>query len=133
MPLTDPACRNAKAPERPRKLSDGGGLHLLVHPRGSKLWRLAYRFGGKQKTLALGCYPAVALCEARKFRDQAKDAAAMIVHSFSVERRWFDAFAGFVSLFGQSAEPGKLIPARPDHLPPLYLAWVSGDPKFLSV
>jgi hypothetical protein len=52
--LTDTRVRSAKSGERPVKLSDGGGLHLLIEPRGSKLWRLAYRFAGKQKTLALG-------------------------------------------------------------------------------
>jgi integrase len=41
-------------------------------PQGSKLWRLAYRFGGKQKTLALGAYPIVSLSVARQKRDGAK-------------------------------------------------------------
>ena len=72
MPLTDAKVRNAKAGRRPRKLSDGGGLFLLVQPGGSKLWRVAYRFAGKQKTLALGVYPAVSLADARSGRDQAK-------------------------------------------------------------
>ena len=72
MPLTDATARNAKPAARPRKLSDGGGLHLLVQPSGGKLWRLAYRFGGKQKTLALGVYPAVSLAQARSGRDDAK-------------------------------------------------------------
>jgi hypothetical protein len=40
--------QNAKAREKPYKLTDGDGLHLLVNPNGSKLWRLRYRFGGKQ-------------------------------------------------------------------------------------
>jgi len=72
MPLTDVTARNAKPAATPRKLTDGGGLHLLVQPTGSKLWRLAYRFAGKQKTLALGVYPAVPLSEARSRRDEAK-------------------------------------------------------------
>src|SRR5205807_1859159 len=55
-----------------KKLSDGGGLHLLVQPTGSRLWRLAYRYGGKQKTLALGSYPTVSLAEARDLRVGAK-------------------------------------------------------------
>jgi integrase len=59
---------------RPRltKLSDGGGLQLWVTPGGAKLWRLAYRFGPKQKMLALGVYPAMSLKEAREARDNAK-------------------------------------------------------------
>jgi integrase len=76
MPLSDVACRNAKAGEKPIKISDGGGLHLLVQPRGGKLWRLAYRYDGKQKTLALGAYPTVSLLEARRRRDKAKEQLA---------------------------------------------------------
>ena len=56
MPVSDTAVRNFKPRAKPFKLSDGGGLRLLVPTHGSKLWRLAYRFGGKQKTLALGIY-----------------------------------------------------------------------------
>ena len=55
--LTDTEIRNAKPKERPYKLSDGAGLYLLIEPSGNKYWRLAYRFGGKQKVLALGFIP----------------------------------------------------------------------------
>jgi len=72
MPLTDAKVRNAKAQDRAVKLSDASGLHLLVTPQGSKLWRLAYRFAGKQKTLAIGAYPAVTLEDAREARAVAK-------------------------------------------------------------
>lgn len=47
------------------KISDGDGLYLLVTESG-KYWRMAYRFGGKQRTLAIGIYPAVGLAAARK-------------------------------------------------------------------
>jgi integrase len=59
---------------KPYKVSDGGGLHLLVTPNGSLLWRLSYRFGGKQKTLALGSYnrDTYGLIEARAKREAAK-------------------------------------------------------------
>jgi integrase len=70
--LNDTRVRNAKRADRPIKLSDSGGLHLLIQPNGSKLWRLAYRFGGKQKTLAIGVYPSVTLKRAREKRDEAK-------------------------------------------------------------
>jgi len=72
MPLNDAKAKNAKAGEKPVKLSDGGGLYLLVQPNGSKLWRQNYRFAGQQKTLALGIYPAISLKEAREARDDAK-------------------------------------------------------------
>jgi hypothetical protein len=65
-------CRNAKPGPALRKLSDGGGLQLWVQPTGARLWRLAYRFGGKQKLLALGVYPTISLADARQGRDDAK-------------------------------------------------------------
>jgi hypothetical protein len=57
----DIAFRSAKPREKPFKLSDGGGLFLLVQPNATKLWRLAYRYDGKQKLLALGQYPVISL------------------------------------------------------------------------
>jgi hypothetical protein len=53
-PLSDAAIRAAKPREKPFRLFDGGGLYLEIHPSGSKLWRLKYRFAGKEKRLALG-------------------------------------------------------------------------------
>ena len=65
-PLTsDIACKSAKAENVPYKRSAGGGLYLLVNPDGSKYWRVAYRWHGAQRTLALGTYPSVGLSEAR--------------------------------------------------------------------
>ncbi|PXW52258.1 tyrosine-type recombinase/integrase [Chelatococcus asaccharovorans] len=72
MALTDDAIRSAKPGSKPVKLSDRGGLHLLVTPAGGRLWRLAYRYEGKQKQLAFGAYPIVTLADARKARDEAK-------------------------------------------------------------
>lgn len=72
MPLNELVCRNVKPAEAPRKISDGGGLFLLVNPGGSKLWRMAYRINGKQKTLSFGRYPSTSLAEARKKREGAK-------------------------------------------------------------
>ncbi|MDR3534557.1 MAG: integrase arm-type DNA-binding domain-containing protein [Rhodopila sp.] len=72
MTLTDMKCRNVRQGSKLQKLSDGGGLQLWVQPTGSRLWRLAFRFGGKQKLLALGAYPAISLTEARQARDDAK-------------------------------------------------------------
>ena len=86
MPLTDVKCRNAKGQIKPYKLSDGGGLHLLVNADGAKYWRLAYRWHGKQRTLALGVYPAVGLMEARAARDDAKRSLAANVDPSAVKR-----------------------------------------------
>ena len=65
MALVDTTLRGLKPQDKPKKYSDGGGLFLLVNPNGSKLWRLAYRFDGKQKTLAFGAYPPVSLADGR--------------------------------------------------------------------
>ncbi|MBU9693926.1 integrase arm-type DNA-binding domain-containing protein [Burkholderia multivorans] len=110
MPLTDIQVRNAKASAAPYKLTDGNGMFLLVQPNGAKYWRLSYRFLGKQKTLALGVYPAVTLATARKKRDEAREQIAAGIdpgeakkearraaeiaaaNSFeAVAREWFDS------------------------------------------
>ncbi|MDM3053291.1 integrase arm-type DNA-binding domain-containing protein [Citrobacter sp. CK183] len=72
MALTDIKVRKAKPTDKQYKLTDGSGMHLLVHPNGSKYWRLQYRFGGKQKMLALGVYPEITLADARARRDEAR-------------------------------------------------------------
>lgn len=73
IPLTDIQPRNAKAKEKPYKLTDGGGLFLLINPDGSKYWRMGYRFSGVQRTLAFGKYPDISLATARKHRAAARD------------------------------------------------------------
>jgi integrase len=68
MALTELAIKRALPGPKIIKLSDGGGLQLWITPDGSKRWRLAYRFGGAQKALAIGVYPAVGLKDARDAR-----------------------------------------------------------------
>ena len=72
MALTDTLIRSAKPAEKPTKLFDEKGLFLLVQPSGGKLWRLKYRFNGKENKLTLGQYPEVSLKDARKRRDEAR-------------------------------------------------------------
>ena len=74
--LNDKSCKNAKPTEKPKRMFDGGGLYLEVTPKGQKYWRLKYRFGGKEKRLAIGVYPTVTLAEARSHREAAKKALA---------------------------------------------------------
>lgn len=76
MALTDIKVRSAKPEEKAYKLTDGSGMFLLVHPNGSKYWRFRYRFGGKEKMLALGVYPDVSLSDARQKRDEARKLVA---------------------------------------------------------
>ena len=74
MALTDTFIKNLKWAGAPagEKHTDGQGLYLLVKATG-KYWRMNYRFAGKQKTLAIGVYPAVTLAKARQRRDKARE------------------------------------------------------------
>jgi hypothetical protein len=91
---SDIAFRSAKPRQKSFKLSDGGGLYLLVQPNAAKLWRLAYRFDGKQKLLALGPYPVTSLSDARAKRDAAKKLLAQGSDP-SVERKAERGDSGF--------------------------------------
>jgi integrase len=66
MSLTDIKCRQAKPGDKLVKLTDGAGLQLHIMPTGSKIWRGAYRFNGKQKSYTIGAYPATGLQDARE-------------------------------------------------------------------
>ena len=77
MALTDIAIRALKHGIKPIKQADERGLFLLLQPSGGKLWRLKYRFNGKEKKLSLGRYPDVSQREARRRRDQAREVLAM--------------------------------------------------------
>ncbi len=71
--LSDAKVRALKPRAKPYKVSDAEGLFLLITPNGSRLWRLAYRFDGKQKLIAFGKYPDVSLADARdKLREARK-------------------------------------------------------------
>lgn len=72
MPLTDTVVRNAKPKEKSYKLADGEGMYLFVHPAGGLYWRMKYRFGGREKLLALGVYPEISLKDARERRTDAR-------------------------------------------------------------
>ena len=70
--LTDKTIAQAKPKEKAYRLYDQYGLYLEVSPAGWKLWRLKYRFEGKEKRLAFGQYPLVSLKEARERTIDAK-------------------------------------------------------------
>lgn len=71
-PQTATFLRNLKATDKVQKHATGGGLYLHVSTTGGKLWRMAYRLEGRQKTLSFGAYPAVGLKDTCKQRDEAK-------------------------------------------------------------
>ena len=52
--ITDSMLRSLKPNGKVQTISDGEGLFIMVTAKGSKLWRLAYRFDGKQRTLCIG-------------------------------------------------------------------------------
>ena len=72
MPLSHFAISKAAPKDKPYKLSDGFGLHLLVEPNGSKKWRFRYHFAKREKMIALGTFPATSIADARARRDQAR-------------------------------------------------------------
>ncbi|MBF4178552.1 tyrosine-type recombinase/integrase [Lelliottia nimipressuralis] len=72
MALTDVKVKTAKPKEKPYKLTDGGGMYLLINANGSKYWRMKYRFAGKEKMLSIGVYPDVSLADAREKRSEAR-------------------------------------------------------------
>ena len=72
MKLNDRKIKALKPTAKPAKYGDGHGLHLYVTPNGSKLWRMSYRFEGKQKLLSFGKYPLVPLSRARELCLEAK-------------------------------------------------------------
>ncbi|MDP1637899.1 MAG: tyrosine-type recombinase/integrase [Candidatus Nitrotoga sp.] len=76
MALSAIEVKGAKPKNKPYKLSDGGGLFMLVQPNGAKYWRMDYSFAGKRKTLAIGVYPDVSLSDARVRRDAARQQLA---------------------------------------------------------
>jgi hypothetical protein len=115
-PGKDTAIKNTKPAAKPFKLADEKGLYLLVNPSGGKLWRMKYRFEGKEKLLAFGTYPTTGLKEARgrmaeagKLLANGADPGAVkkaqkvarlerAANSFeAVAREWFEQWRGGVS------------------------------------
>jgi integrase len=91
MPLSDTVIRSAKKADAARKLADEKGLYLLLTPTGGKLWKLKYRFGGKEKKLSFGSYPEVSLREARQRRDHARSLLAAGIDPGAVKRAEVEA------------------------------------------
>ncbi len=74
--LVGTTIRKAKPSDKQRKLIDGEGLYLLITVPSGKLWQMAYRYEGKQKTLSLGKYPYISLSEARTKAEEARKGLA---------------------------------------------------------
>jgi len=105
MPLSDITIRAVVPGEKPIKKADERGLFLLVQPSGGKLWRLKYRFEGKEKKLGLGRYPDVSLKEARRRRDEAREKLAMGIDPGGEKKRAeAEAILAAASTFGAVGE-----------------------------
>ncbi|MEQ1637652.1 MAG: integrase arm-type DNA-binding domain-containing protein [Methylococcales bacterium] len=78
--LKDVVIRNIKPADKDQRLSDGGGLYLLIKTSGAKWWRFDYSFDGKRKTLSLGVYPKISLTDARQ---KAIKAAAKVANDIN--------------------------------------------------
>ncbi|SFV63726.1 Phage integrase [hydrothermal vent metagenome] len=76
IPLTATQIKQAKPKEKDYKLSDGGGLYLLVTKSGGKHWKLKYTYERKEKKLSLGAYPDITLLKARELREDNKQLIA---------------------------------------------------------
>ncbi|MDN4628080.1 tyrosine-type recombinase/integrase [Erwinia sp. PsM31] len=77
MPLNARQIDTAKPREKEYKLTDGGGLYLLIKPNGAKYWRLKYRVLGKEKKLSIGVFPDISLSDARLKREEASKVVAL--------------------------------------------------------
>ncbi|MBE0574785.1 MAG: integrase arm-type DNA-binding domain-containing protein [Desulfuromonadales bacterium] len=76
MKLIDSQVKTAKPKDKPYKLPDGKGLHLMVYPNGSKGWRFRYKFSGKEKMISFGSYPERSLKDARRDLFHAREQVA---------------------------------------------------------
>lgn len=74
--LTVVDIRAPRPPDRPFKLSDGNGVHLLVEPSEALLWRFRYKVFGIAQKLSLGSFPQMTLQQARRKRDEARSGRA---------------------------------------------------------
>lgn len=80
MALSDTKLRSLTAKNRTWQVADGNGLFIEILPSGRKVWRLRYRFQGKQEKATLGEYPAFSLAEARLWREKCR---SLIAHGVS--------------------------------------------------
>ena len=106
--LTETEVQAIKPVRHLRKISGGGGLYLLVTPKGGRCWRFVYRFAKKQRTLALGVYPDVPLDRARSRQEFARNLlahgldpsalkAALGKHTFAATMREWEITPGQMS------------------------------------
>lgn len=77
MALSAVQISKSKPQSKDYKLFDGEGLFLLIRSNGSKLWRLKYRFNGKEKLLSFGSLADISLADARELKRKARNLIIM--------------------------------------------------------
>ena len=85
--LTENSIRKAQILEKQYKIYDGDGMFILIHPNGSKYWRMKYTFDGKSKLASFGVWPDVSLKEARERRYEAKQKIKMGINPVEEKRK----------------------------------------------
>ena len=85
--LTENSIRKAQVLKKQYKIYDGGGMYLLIHPNGSKYWRMKYSFDGKSKLASFGVWPSVSLKEARESRNEAKQLIKIGINPVEEKRK----------------------------------------------
>ncbi len=102
--MTNVKIKGAQPKDKPYKLNDGKGLFLLVHPNGSKYWRMKYHFQGKEKLYSIGVYPTVSLADARKKCLEAKEQLAQGINPTQVKQQTKNSSELTTNTFQQIAE-----------------------------
>ena len=89
IPLNDTKIKKAKSDGRNVKLSDGGGLYLLIDKNNNKFWRFDYYrpYSKKRNTISFGAYPEISLAEARSRRDEARSLLAQDIDPHEEKKR----------------------------------------------
>ncbi len=74
--------------EKNIKLSDGGGLYLLLDIKGGAYWRFDYirPVTKKRATIAIGVYPSCTLALARSKRSEFKEQLAKNIDPAHAEK-----------------------------------------------
>lgn len=94
-PLSDNQIKNATE----GTLFDGNGLYVEVTSKGKKLWRIKYKYNGKDKRKSLGEYPIVTLKAARKKRENILTALSDGLDPFAPEAESANTFTFYSKEF----------------------------------
>jgi len=85
--LNEKSIKKAEILKKQYKIYDGNGMFLLIHPNGSKYWRMKYTFDGKSKLASFGVWPEVSLKEARERRQEAKEKIRVGINPVEEKRK----------------------------------------------